>query len=311
VLTAMDKTRLKADAYLLIAAVIWGMAFVAQRVAALEMGVFTFNGSRFVIGGAVLWLFFSLAQRSPLRFSMDRKGFLASLATGLVLFLGTAFQQAGLQSTTAANAGFITGLYVIFVPILLAAVLHRRVGLTVWLAAGLAVVGLLLLSTGGRLELNRGDVLELIGALVWALHVILVGWTVRFLPVRQYALAQFGWAALFNLLAALLLELPWQPLSANTWIPVLYVGIFSTAVGYTLQLAGQRHAPETDAAFLLNLEAAFAAVFGYLILRETLTPVQLVGCGLLLSAVLLAQYRPRPRPLTPVVHPPLIIPDEE
>lgn len=294
----MDKTRLRADGLLLLTAVIWGLAFAAQRFAALETGIFLFNAVRFALGFGALGLFWFLQQRRRL-FLEWKNGFkhpraaLAVLLSGLVLFLGSSLQQAGLQYTTAANAGFITGLYVVIVPVLLAIVLHRRVGARVWIAAGLAVAGLYLLSTGARLGFNRGDLLELAGAFMWSLHVIVVAWAVRLMPLVPFSLGQFAVAGLFNGAASLLWELPVSPWTPPVWLAVFYVGIFSTAIGYTFQAAGQRHAPETDAAFILNLEAVFAALFGYLILGEVLLPMQIVGCALILAAVLFVQISPR------------------
>lgn len=291
----MDKIRLKADFYLLITALVWGLAFAAQRVAAVEIGVFFFNFARFLIGAGVLWLIVSISQRKLLSVPRSRKELAATAAAGCVLFLGTAFQQAGLQYTTAANAGFITGLYVVIVPILLAMVLHRSVAWYIWLAASLAVFGLLLLSTGGQFSINQGDLLELAGAFMWAVHVLVVGWAVRWIGIARFSMGQYLWAGVLHLAAGLLLETPLQSWPVTAWLPVLYVGIFSTGLGYTLQAVGQRHAPETDAAFILNLEAVFAAFFGFILLGETLTTIQLVGCALIFCAVLLAQ-------LMPVIH---------
>ena len=297
----MPSTRLKADLLLLLTAVIWGLAFAAQRFAALKTGIFLFNAVRFALGFAALglvWLVWK--RRQPLHetgswIKIPQAG-LAITLSGLVLFLGSALQQAGLQYTTAANAGFITGLYVVIVPVLLALVLHRRVGWQVWLAALLAVAGLYLLSTGAHLGINRGDLLELAGAFMWALHVIVVAWAVRMLPLVPFSLGQFAIAGVLNGAAALVWELPFTPWTPPVWLAVLYVGIFSTAIGYTTQAAGQRYAPETDAAFILNLEAVFAALFGFLILGEKLLPVQLLGCGLILAAVLFVQLSPSQPP---------------
>jgi drug/metabolite transporter (DMT)-like permease len=290
--------RLRADLLLLLTAVIWGLAFVAQRISAGQIGVYFFNAARFVIGAAVLWLITSLALRQPVSLRLNRQELAAAVTAGIVLFLGTALQQAGLQYTTAGNAGFITGLYVVIVPFLLAGVLRRPVSRWVWLAAGVAVLGLLLLSTGATLGINRGDLLELAGAFAWAVHVLVVGWAMRWMSVLRFSIVQFLLAAGLHLAFGLLFETPVAPWPAAAWLPVLYVGIFSTGIGYTLQAAGQRHAPETDAAFLLNLESVFAALGGYLLLGETLTLVQLVGCGLLLAAVLLAQLRPGAQPVS-------------
>jgi drug/metabolite transporter (DMT)-like permease len=303
-------SRLKADLMLLLTAVIWGLAFVAQRVAALETGIFLFNAARFGVGAAALSLFAWVSQRRSLDNSLPapspiRQIWIMGLA-GSVLFLGSALQQAGLQYTTAANAGFITGLYVVIVPVLLAVLLRRKITWNVWLAALVAAVGLYLLANGGPVHINPGDWLELAGAFAWAGHVLVVAWAMRQMPLVRFSIGQALWAGALHLGMSLWVELPFAAWQAQIWLALLYVGIFSTAVGYTLQAAGQRHAPETDAAFLLTLEAVFAAIFGFLILGETLLPVQIAGCGLLLGAVLLAQFRftkrsGLPDPNTPVL----------
>lgn len=294
--TRLKADRLKADLLLLLTALIWGLAFVAQRVAALSIGVFFFNGIRFIIGAVVLWLAISARRGRWYRLDLDRAGWAAAGLAGLFLFLGSTLQQAGLLYTTASNAGFITGLYVVFVPILLALVLRRRVSGLVWAASGLAVAGLFLLSTGGELRLNRGDLLELAGAVMWAGHVLAVGWAVRRVALLPFSLGQFFFAAGLSLAGGLIFETPLQPWPLESWLPVLYVGIFSTGVGYTLQAAGQQHAPETDAAFILTLEAVFSAFFGYLLLGERLLPVQIAGSVLILLAVLMAQRGARRQP---------------
>jgi drug/metabolite transporter (DMT)-like permease len=293
----LKSERLVADIYLLITALIWGLAFVAQRVAAVEIGVFLFNAARFALGAGVLGLFIGLRTGSKFHFAglhrQRRNSLLAVIIAGSFLFLGSALQQAGLQYTTAGNAGFITGLYVVIVPILLAGVLRRPVAWPVWAAALLAVAGLLLLSTGLSLQVNKGDLLELAGAGMWAGHVLAVAWAMRQMAALPFSVGQFLFACGLNLGAGLLFELPVAPWPAQAWLAVLYVGIFSTGIGYTLQAVGQRHAPETDAAFILNLESVFAALFGFLLLGEVLQPIQILGCGLILLAVVLAQASPR------------------
>lgn len=238
----MDRLRLRADGLLLLTALIWGLAFIAQRVAALSIGVYFFNFARFVIGGLVLWLVISIRRRGWYRLDLDRSDWAAAALAGLFLFLGSTLQQAGLLYTTASNAGFITGLYVVFVPILLALILHRRVSGMVWAASALAVAGLFLLSTGGELRLNRGDLLELLGALMWAGHVLAVGWAVHRIRLLPFSLGQFVFAGGLSLAGGLLFETPLSPWPLAAWLPVLYVGIFSTGIGYTLQAAGQQHA---------------------------------------------------------------------
>lgn len=281
--------RLRADLMLLLVAIIWGSAFVAQRVAATSIGVYAFNGLRFLLGGLVL-LPFSLGRgATPVRGGLTT--LFGMISAGVLLFLGASLQQLGLRSTTAGNAGFITGLYVVLIPLILAIGGRRSPGLKVWGASLLAAGGLFLLSTSGSLHLAPGDALELVGALMWALHMILVGWLVQRTEARTIAVAQYFICGLLSLGLAWIAE----PASLTgvvqaAWA-VVYTGILSIGVGYTLQLVGQKVAPPTDAAIILSSEAVFAALSGWLFLDERLSAIQLVGCSLMLAAMLLAQWR--------------------
>jgi drug/metabolite transporter (DMT)-like permease len=280
-------SRLKADLTLLLVSVIWGSAFVAQRVAAEHMGVYLFNGLRFLLGALVL-LPLALrrqAQSPPLTWKMLPW----ILLTGALIFIGASLQQLGMRYTTAGNAGFITGLYVVLIPIILAVGWRQPPRPAIWVAAALATLGLFLLSTGGRFVLALGDALELAGAFMWAFHVILIGWLVLRVGVPQLAVAQYLICALLSLLLSRLTENYSLQSVAGAWWTIVYTGIFSIGIGYTLQAVGQKVAPPADAAILLSLEAVFAALAGWLFLDERLTAIQLVGCGLMLGGMLLAQ----------------------
>lgn len=285
--------RLKADLTLLLVAAIWGSAFAAQRAVADQLGPFLFNGSRFLLAGLVL------LPLVRFRLKLDRKKFIWVGVAGGLLCGGSVLQQAGLQWTTAGNAGFITGLYVVFVPLILRVILRQRARWTVWAAALLAAVGMFLLSAGGKLELAPGDGLELAGAGLWAAHVIVVGRAMQEMETLPFAIGQVLVAGALNLALGLGLEWRTLPGLATAWWAVAYVGIFSVAVGYTLQAAGQKHAPPPDAALILSLESVFAALFGFLLLGERLRPEQLLGCGLILGAILLAQFGPVSTPEQP------------
>lgn len=280
-------TRLRADLLLLLVAVIWGSAFAVQRVAAQYFDVFTFNGLRFLLAGVLLFPV-TLKRERP---QLNNQLWLVGLA-GAILFLAGGLQQAGLELTTAGNAGFITSLYVVIVPLILRIFWKERIGWLSWAAAGLAILGSLLLSTAGKLQLGRGDVLELLGAVMWALHVILVGKVVRKVGVLTLAAGQYLAAGVLNLVISLISKQSFSGL-ADGWRVIAYVGVISTTIGYTLQVLGQKYAPPSDAAILLSMEAVFAALFGFLILAEVLQPVQILGCVFILSAILLTQVRGR------------------
>jgi drug/metabolite transporter (DMT)-like permease len=287
---AWSSPRLKADLVLLLVAMIWGSAFVAQRVAAQQASVYLFNGVRFLIGALAILPFLLLSEASKRKLPL---GALVGMAlAGLLLFAGTSLQQYGMRFTTAANAGFITGLYVVLIPLYLALVLRSPPRPIVWLAAGLAAIGLFLLSTGGSFALAPGDAYELAGAAMWACHVLLIGWLVQRTDIFPLAVIQYLACAALSLGLGWLLE-PYNIAElSGIWWAVVYTGIFSIGLGYTLQAVGQKVAPPADAAIILSCEAAFAAIGGWLLLDERLNAIQLVGCGLMLLGMILAQVFP-------------------
>jgi drug/metabolite transporter (DMT)-like permease len=280
----------KADAILLFAAVIWGAAFVAQRAAMQHMGPLGYNGIRFALGALVLLpVMHARRAEAAANCASDTSLYLrGGLLAGLVLFVGASLQQAGLVYTTAGKAGFITGLYVVGVPILGLFIGQRTPALT-WLGAGLATVGLYLLSVSGRLEINPGDALVLACAVVWAVHVLLIGrLSPRTDPLRLAAV-QFGVTALLSLAAAAAFErTTLAGIVAAKWA-ILYGGLCSVGIGYTLQVVGQRAAPPAHAGLLMSLEAVFAALTGGWLLGEVLGRRELLGCGLMLAGILVSQ----------------------
>jgi drug/metabolite transporter (DMT)-like permease len=285
------RQRLQADLALLSVAAIWGSAFVVQRLAAVEVGVYLFNGLRFLLAALVLApLAATRVLTGPKMPGISRRSLPGVVLVGLLLAGAAALQQAGLQYTTAGNAGFITGLYVVLIPVFLALFWRQRLRRTIWLAALLAVIGLYLLSTGGELRLNRGDLLELAGAVLWALHVIFTGRLVQRLDVLHFAVGQYLVCGLVSLALGLIFEAQTLPALVEYSWAIAYAGLISVGLGYTLQAVGQRIAPPADAAILLSLEAVFAALAGWIFLGEILTPLQLLGCGVMLAGMLLAQY---------------------
>lgn len=285
-----------ADLLLLLTAAIWGFAFVAQRLGNLYMGPFTFNAIRFSLGALAL---------VPLLIWQRRKGVdrptvplrkLAwpILATGLLLFAGASLQQVGLLGTTAGKAGFITGLYVVLVP-LLALTWGRRTHLAHWIGALLAVVGLYLLSVTSGFSISPYDLIVLAGAFVWAGHVHMIDrYADQVGPVRL-AIAQFAITGLLSGLVALVFEtVTWSSITAGIG-PILFGAFLSVGLAYTLQIVAQRTADPTHAAIILSLEGAFAALGGWLVLHEFLSLRGLLGCGLMLAGTLVSQFARKPR----------------
>lgn len=277
--------RLRADLILLLVALIWGSTFAVQRVAAGSVGPFLYNFSRFGVSLLVL------LPLTRFHVRLDYKMLPVVGLAGVLLFIASFLQQAGLSYTTAGNAGFITGLYVVIVPMVLVIVLRQRVGWSTWAAALIATLGALLLSTGGELKFNPGDALELAGAIPWALHVILIGWVARRVEILSFVFGQNLVSAVLNLAAMLVFDVGTVPGLADAGWAVVYSGIFSIGIGFALQAVGQRHAPPADAALILSMEAVFAAVFGFFWLDEQLSGVQLAGCGLILAMIIWVQLR--------------------
>ena len=275
--------RLKADLTLLFVSILWGSAFVFQRVVGEQGGVYYFNGLRFWLGALILVPF--IRKREPL----SRGQWIWMGIAGTVLFVASALQQVGIQYTTAGNAGFITSLSVVIVPFVLLIGWRERPRLVAILAVIMAGVGAYLLSTGGSFEVQKGDALELAGALFWSLHFVILGkYASRFASI-QFAAGQFVIAGFLNLLAGFVWERPF--FNGAMVGAVVYTAVFSVGIGYTLQVWAQRFTPPTDAALILSLEAVFAVLSGWLFLSERLTLVQFLGCVLIFEGVLMAQLR--------------------
>jgi drug/metabolite transporter (DMT)-like permease len=284
---------LKSDALLLLAAAVWGLAFVAQRMGMAHVGPFTFNAVRFALGAAVL-LPVMRARRGPKRAPSDpggggaRTSLYALGLAGPVLFAGASLQQVGIVYTTAGKAGFITGLYVVMVP-MIGLLLRRRPSGGGWAGAGLAAAGLYLLSVTGGLEVSRGDALVLASALFFAVHVLVIGWLSPRMDAIRLAFLQFATCSALSFAFAAGLE-PMDPRGiAAAAGPILYAGVLSVGVAYTLQAVSQREAPPGHAAVILSLEAVFAAAGGGIILGEHLSPRALSGCALMLAGAVVSK----------------------
>ena len=287
--------RLKADLTLLLVSVLWGSAFVAQRVVGQMGGVYYFNGLRYLLAALVVLPFVGqIANLTDAPKSQFKWMFLA----GFLLFIASALQQAGMQFTTAGNAGFITSLYVVLIPIVLFLFWRERQHWTSIVAAGLAGAGAFLLSTGGRsllssiegFEVRAGDALELGGAFFWAIHVIVLGkFASKFEPIG-FSVGQLAVCGILNLLVGFFAE-DGITLHAPILFAIAYTAFLSLGLSYTLQVWAQKHTPPADAALILSLESVFAVLAGWLMLDERLNVIQLFGCVMIFVAVVLSQVR--------------------
>ncbi|MGK9065236.1 DMT family transporter [Stutzerimonas chloritidismutans] len=303
----MRNQALRADILMLITAMIWGSAFVAQRIGMDNIGPFLFTGLRFALGAIVLLPLMLHQGRGAARHEpfFQRGLLLGGLFMGLALTTGINLQQVGLLFTSVTNSGFITGLYVIVVP-LLGLFIGQRTGFGTWIGALLAVVGMAFLSIGENFTVASGDWIQLAGAFVWGVHVLLVSFFVSRHDAIRLAFLQFVTCAVVSLILAALFEeasLEQIRLAAPA---LVYGGMFAVGVGYTLQVVAQKHAIASHAAVILSLEAVFAAAAGAVFLDESLTMRGYFGCALMFAGMLAAQLWPRkPAPVLAAPQPPI------
>ena len=292
----MKTQALKTDLLMLITAAIWGFAFVAQREGMETMGPFLFSGVRFLIGVVallpVIWFLSKKPQQNHKAEVSTKKLLFAGTIAGLLLFGAISFQQVGLQYTTAGKSGFITGLYIFFVP-LIGLFFGQKTGSGTWLGATIALFGLYLLSIKEDFSIAEGDLLQLICAVFFAAHVLVIGYLAKRMDPLKISLVQYLVCGVISLLIAVVIEvISWDMIVATT-IPLLYAGVMSIGIGYTLQVVAQQHAHSSHAAIILSLEGAFAVLGGWLILDEQLPARGLLGCALMLTGMLLTQLFPK------------------
>ena len=280
---------LRANLLLLLTSIIWGFGFIAQLMAMDHMGPYFFNALRFLLGTVsllpVCWL---LRKKSTSLAPSGKQFWILGGVAGFALFCGAALQQVGLQYTTAGKAGFITGLYLVIVPII-GFCLRQRIGWLTVVGALLATVGLYFLSVTEGFVIGQGDSLVLIGALFWAIHVQIVGYASKRVDPLRLAVAQYAICAGLNFMLALSLEdIAMTPVMAAVG-PILYAGLVSVGIAYTLQIVAQRQVDPSRAAILLSLEAVFAVFAGWLMLDESLSTRETYGCILMFTGMLLSQ----------------------
>jgi len=290
----MNTKRIKANILLFLAAIIWGFSFTAQRAGMQHIGPYTFNAIRFLLGSISLIPFifiFKNREKNDFLKTNWKTNLWAPVLTGTVLFIASSLQQIGILTTTAGKAGFITGLYVIIVPII-GLFLKHKTNFATWLGAGFALLGMYLLSVTGNFEISQGDLLVFFSAFFWAMHVLLVDSLVQKVNGILLACLQFFVCSILSFGFAFAQETFIYANIMLAAIPILYAGIMSVGVAFTLQIIAQRDAAPSHVALILSLEAVFAALGGWLILAESLTTRGIIGCGMMLVGMMISQLFP-------------------
>lgn len=288
----MKTKEVKSVFILLLTAAIWGFAFVAQRVGMQHVGAFTFNGVRFALGSLSLLpviYFFNRKSKEQPKEEADLKTTVKSgIIAGSVLFIAASLQQIGLIYTTAGKAGFITSLYIVLVPII-GILFKQKTHTKTWIGALTAVIGLYFLSINESFTIEFGDFLEIVGAVFWACHILLIDKFVKNVDAIKLSSIQFATCSVFSLITAFITEDVNAAGITGALVPILYGGIMSAGVAYTLQAVGQKYAKPSHAAIALSMESVFAAIGGILLLAETMSPRGYLGCALMLLGMLIAQ----------------------
>lgn len=294
---------------LILTAFIWGTAFVAQSVGMDYLGPFTFNGVRSLIGGAALlpciWFLGVLNGKDTAGKYADGKAeekasvpsgrkelVLGGIACGVLLFGASSLQQLGIQYTTAGKAGFITACYIVIVPVL-GVFLGKRIGWKVWLAVATALVGLYFLCITEKFTIGKGDVLIFVCAIVFSLHILVIDYFSPKVDGVKMSCIQFFVCGIVSLPFMFALETPKVGAMLEGWMPLLYAGVLSCGVAYTLQIIGQKNVHPAIASLILSLESCFSVLAGWIVLGERLSAKESIGCVLMFAAIILAQLPER------------------
>ena len=274
--------------FLFLAALIWGTAFVAQSVGMDYVGPFTFNACRYVIGSAVLLPLVLLRKRRAGTGIFSRNDLRAGAACGFFLAVASNLQQAGIMTTDVGKAGFLTAMYIVIVPVL-HFFLTRRSSLRLWISAAIAAAGLYFLSISGSWTLETGDILLILCAFVFSLHILCIDHFSGTSDGVAVSCLQFLTAAVLSWAGALLTETVLWDTIRQAGPAILYAGVFSCGVAYTLQIIGQKGADPGPASLILSLESVVSVIAGFIILGQALTARELLGCALMFLAIVLVQ----------------------
>lgn len=298
----MNKFIARQSCILFLTALIWGVAFVAQSAGMDYVGPFTFNAVRSIIGSIVLipciWILDKWKKKSmktqeevEVKAEPDKAKkdlILGGISCGVLLFIASNFQQFGIQYTTVGKAGFVTALYIIIVPIL-GIFLHRKVSVKIWIGVVIALCGLYLLCMQGSFSLQKGDFLVLLCAISFSVHILVVDYFSPRTDGVKMSCIQFLVCGILSAICMFLFETPQMSLILAAWLPILYAGVMSCGVAYTLQIVGQKGMNPTIASLILSMESVVSVLAGWMILHETLNSKEMMGCILMFAAIILAQ----------------------
>lgn len=291
-----QQIKLKNSLLLLLTATIWGVAFVAQSVGMDYVGPFTFNAVRSIIGALVLLpVIWFLDRKKPAQTltPAEKKAGQKTLITGgvccgIFLCLASNFQQLGIQYTTVGKAGFITACYIVIVPIL-GLFMKKKCSPFIWAAVVMALIGLYLLCITDGFSIGKGDFLVMICAVLFSLHILVIDYFSPKADGVKISCIQFLVCGIFSGIPALLLEHPQISSILSAWMPILYAGVMSCGVAYTLQIVGQKGMNPTVASLILSLESCISVIAGWLILSQNLSSREILGCFIMFGAIILAQ----------------------
>lgn len=284
------KTKIKSTILLFLTAIIWGFAFVAQRVGAEFVGAFTFNGIRFLLGACSLIPVILIFEKEKFNISKIKKTIMPGILAGVILFIASTLQQYGVEITqSAGKAGFLTGLYIVLVP-LIRFVMGKKTSIFTFFGAIFALVGLFFLCmTGNEVSFGIGDIVLIIGAFFWAGHILVVDKYVNDISPLKFSLVQFLVCGLLSIICALILEDMSFAAIKSAGIPILYGGLMSVGVAYTCQILGQKDSDPTFASIVFSTESVFSAIGGAIILNEIMSGRGYLGCFLIFIGIILSQ----------------------
>lgn len=288
----MNKKNIKGNIILMITALIWGTAFVAQSVGMDYVGPFTFITVRYIIGGLFLIpciYFFDRINKNTTNKYYDKKALITGgVLCGIVLFAASSFQQIGIKYTTVGKSGFITALYIIIVPII-GVLFKKSVSAKVWISVAISIVGLYLLCINESFSISRGDFLVLICAFCFSIHILIIDKYSSIVDAVRMSCIQFFVAGFLGIIPMIFFEDPQIKNILSAYSPILYAGIMSSGVAYTFQIIGQKYTSPVLATLIMSLESVFAVLSGWIILGEVLSLKEFIGCSLVFIAIILAQ----------------------